>query len=592
MTTRFGMGDRVQTSEGTGTVIGPERCIRATNGESRHLIISMDSGDVSSEYAKNTIHVKEEIPPFKKGDTVKYRDHPVQGVVDSVDYTPKGLHVTIIARYGTRITAPPGDFTLVEKSDTLSLKDYITYKSSTCVMHGEGSADQSDEEEDDMTFKTGDRVKVNNGDPTLSGKLGYVSYIPNIPTGYATVVVDGCVTPVTAKLSHLELLGYEGFNEGDYVVNTNESDSLFYGRKGTIVGFGDLYSEEEGRSVIVRTDDNGGEVTMMDSEIMKANKESQFDNGDRVALYFNDAWSYGEVYNVMVNELGEVRLAVNTDDRGLVVTEETGVRNLSKESRFEEGQEVVVSDPEMRCYGEHGIVESVQVMEEFGSSPVLLVKLLDPVEYLVYGEECFQSLGDFYEHEEKEDEGMIGLGDTVVLDMADHEHAGKRGKVMNVGYFDEDGVEHVQVVLFYDGQVVIEPRDAFTLITEDELVHEDQMLMSLQDPNEVYSMLEETDEHVEGKLFDELAGALEGLIEQEKSKRKGEPSLEEQGIKSLIEITYNDETRVHTLSEYEANGLRAKLLESFSDGGSILIGEIVTKVGDIKHVRISDVEEN
>lgn len=75
MTTRFGMGDRVHTSEGTGTVVGPERRIRATNGRPRQLIIAMDNGDVSSEYAKNTTHIKEENPPFKKGDTVKYPVH-------------------------------------------------------------------------------------------------------------------------------------------------------------------------------------------------------------------------------------------------------------------------------------------------------------------------------------------------------------------------------------------------------------------------------------------------------------------------------------------------------------------------------------
>lgn len=460
-----------------------------------------------------------------------------------MNYTPKGLRVTIIASYGARITAPPGDFTLVEKSDTLSMKDYITYKSSTYDVSVGWNHQKQTDEEYNMTLKVGDRVEEfgNKMAPSANGQTGTVVAVGDQPIfGYRDINVkmDNLVAVVAIPENRLRLIKeYEPLAKGERVE----------------------FIDEDGDGEVLR-----GKVKQVDqgSIVGRAVVHVEFDDGDGIT---------GMEYEF---------------------TKIKGTK-ADKESRFEEGQEVVVSDPEMRCYGEHGIVESVQVMEEFGSSPVLLVKLLDPVEYLVYGEDCFQSLGDFYaDSDEEDDEDIIGLGDTVVLDMADHEHAGKRGKVMNVGYFDEGGVEHVQVVLFYDGQVVIEPRDAFTLITEDELVHEDQMLMSLQDPNEVYSMLEEADEHVEGKLFDELAGALEDLVEQEKSKRKGEPSLEEQGIKSLIEITYNDGTRVHTLSEYEADGLRAKLLASFSDGGSILIGEIVTKVGDIKHVRISDVEEN
>lgn len=196
----------------------------------------------------------------------------------------------------------------------------------------------------------GDRVEFTNENGNVV--KGTVSeHTEGVITGKASVFVkfdDGSsIVGMEFEFTKIEEEWDDGmFFVGDYVKNNCESDSIFYGRKGTIVGYGELYNKHSGRSVIVKMDDDGQESTMMEGELVKADNES----------------------------------------------------------RFKEGDEVVVSDPEMRCYGEHGIVESVQVMEESASKPTMLVKLIDPVEYLLYGEECFESLGEFYENEEKEDD--------------------------------------------------------------------------------------------------------------------------------------------------------------------------------------------
>lgn len=323
--------------------------------------------------------------------------------------------------------------------------------------------------------------------------------------------------------------------------------------------------------------------------IEKKEDNMTFKAGDRVKYQSEHYTNTGTITNVSQLQGMEMdRITMKGDDGSLTQAPEKYFTHIKadKESRFEEGQEVVVSDQEMRFYGEHGIVERVQEMDEFGSSPVLLVKLLDSVEYLIYSEDFFQSLGDFYENKEKED--MIGLGDTVVLDVYGHQHAGKRGIVTNVGFFDKDGVEHIQVSLLYDGQNIIEPIKEFVLITEEDLAHEDQMLMSLQDPDEDSDernlnpgedIQKQMEEYHTGELYNDLVESIKGLVEQEQ---------EEETETNLVQIVFRDGTEATATVETDGD-VRDQLTENLLDlDCTIAIGDIVTHANNIKYVQILD----